>query len=360
MAFKYSACIVLLLTPVLAFGQSIYQEQGDWTVTKSPESLGYSPERLGAVDDVVAQGNTTCVLVTVGDDLLYLYGDPAQVSYIASVRKSVMAVLYGKYVKDGTIDLNATLADLDMDDVQGLLPIEKKARVMDLISARSGVYHPASNAGDASEFAPDRGSVEPGSYFLYNNWDFNAAGAVLERTTGRNVYDIYQADLVEPLGFQDFNRKRHRKTGNKDNSQYLAYHFHVSTRDLARIGYLMLRDGDWYGEQLVDKDWIDQIRSVVTPVAEMQPPETRQDEFAYGYLWWVYEGDDPALQGAYTGSGYFGQYIMVIPRLDMVISHKTAPTNKQKRDNRGNEGAITVRLSQFLDIVRAIVAAKEK
>jgi hypothetical protein len=54
-----------------------------------------------------------------------------------------------------------------MDDIGGLLPVEKKATVRHLITARSGIYHAASNAGDSSADAPDRGSQEPGEYFLH-------------------------------------------------------------------------------------------------------------------------------------------------------------------------------------------------
>ena len=360
MFVRIAAFTVIVLGPWAAQAEPIYLNQGDWEVTQSPEELGYSTEGLAEAEELIASGNTTCVLATVGDDLLYLYGDPEKVSYIASVRKSVIAILYGKYVKDGTIDLDATLEDLEIDDVQGLLPIEKKAKVRHLISATSGVYHPASNSGDSTDFAPDRGSVEPGTYYLYNNWDFNAAGTVLEKTTGKSIYDIYDETLAQPLGFQDFNRKRHRRTGNKDASEHLAYHFHVSTRDLARIGYLMLRDGEWYGDRIVDKDWVEEIRSTVTPLEKINPENTRDRGFAYGYLWWIYAGNDPALEGAYAGTGYFGHFIMVIPRLDMVISHKTAPTPKQLRDNHDNHAAISVSLNDFLDIARAIVAAKNE
>ena len=65
-------------------------------------------------------------------------------------------MLYGKYVEDGTINLDATLKDLNIDDNDGLLDIEKKAKVRHLIAARSGVFHPASNTGDDSKHAPKR------------------------------------------------------------------------------------------------------------------------------------------------------------------------------------------------------------
>ena len=56
---------------------------------------------------------------------------------------------------------------------------EKEATVNDLITARSGVYHPASNGGD-SKNKPERGTYKHGEHYLYNNWDFNFAGTALE------------------------------------------------------------------------------------------------------------------------------------------------------------------------------------
>ncbi|MDX1578261.1 MAG: serine hydrolase, partial [Gemmatimonadota bacterium] len=212
----------------------------------------------------------------------------------------------------------------------GLLPIERRATVFDLITARSGIYHPASNAGDNSADAPPRGSQEPGSYFLYNNWDFNAAGAAFELMTGRAIYDALQSDLAEPLEMQDFDRDRQRKSGDAERSRNMAYHMWLSTRDMARIGYLMLRDGSWRGEPVIPAEWAARIRSVVTPHDEMNPEDLRGGEFGYGIMWWIWDAPDipRALRGAYTARGAYGQYITVIPALDMVVAHKTVPRDR--------------------------------
>ena len=358
-SWVFAPMLVLIVLTLGASAQdSIYQSQEDWAVTKSPEELGYDASALKELVTNLEAANTTSMLVTVGDDLLLHYGDSDQVSYIASVRKSILAMLYGPYVKDGTVDLDTTLEALEFDDVQGLLPIEKRATIRHLVTARSGVYHPASNEGDSREYAPERGSQEPGTYFLYNNWDFNAAGAVLEQLTGKNIYDIYQEQLAEPLGFQDFRRRMHKKNGDASLSQHLAYPFLMSTRDMARVGYLMLRDGNWFGEQLFDPDWIEHIRTVVTPLEEMNPPEVRQNDFAYGYMWWIYKGDNPRLQGAYSGMGAWGQFITVHPELDMVIAHKTNPSLLDRMKHEDNEDAVSVSLDQYLEFVYQVIGAR--
>jgi CubicO group peptidase (beta-lactamase class C family) len=298
-----------------------------WQHVGSPESAGYDGQKLASIADYIETLNTTGLMVVVGGRVLYTYGDIDTVTYLASVRKSILAMLYGNYVMTGTIDLQKSLRELGMDDHGGLLEIERGATVGHLVTARSGIYHAASNSGDNLADAPERGSQEPGTYFLYNNWDFNAAGAAFELMTGRNIYDALETDLVWPLGFQDFNRARHRKSGNLQRSVNPAYHMHLSTRDMARIGYLMLREGNWAGKQVIPRDWAQTIVSVVTPSEEMNPERIRGGDFGYGYMWWLWDGPEIAgeYEGAYTGRGAYGQYITVIPKLDMVIAHKTAP-----------------------------------
>ncbi|MGD8699076.1 MAG: serine hydrolase [Gemmatimonadales bacterium] len=315
-------------SPTAAWGQeaSYVYPGSEWELIATPEDVGYSSEVLEKVRKYADALETTGLVVVVGGRVLLQHGDVQELSYLASVRKSILAMLYGKYVEDGTINLNWTLADLEMDDIGGLLPVERQATVEHLITARSGVYHAASNAGDNSADAPERGSQRPGQYYLYNNWDFNAAGAAFELMTGRNIYDALQTDLAEPIGMEDFDREQQRKSGNQERSQNLAYHMWLSTRDMARVGYLMLREGRWEDEQVVPVWWARRIVSVITPVEEMNPPALRYRGFGYGYMWWVWDGERAwaPLEGGYSGRGAYGQYITVLPALDMVIAHKTA------------------------------------
>ncbi len=256
-----------------------------WARIDDPADAGYSREGLEAARAYTEAQNSSAIMVIVGGRVLWEYGDVERISYLASVRKSILAMLYGNYVADGTIDLDKTLEEMDMDDIGGLRPSERRATVRHLIMASSGVYHPASNSGDNLADAPPRESQEPGTYFLYSNWDFNAAGGVFEKTTGRNIFEALQTDLAEPIGMRDFERGRHRHGGDLDRSRYPSYHMHLSTRDMARVGYLMLREGNWNGELVIPADWARQIVSVVTPVEEMNPEPLKDGPFGYGYMW---------------------------------------------------------------------------
>jgi len=268
---------------------------------------------------------TTGLMVVQGGKVVYEYGDVAEVSYVASVRKSILSMLFGSHVASGEIRLDATLKELEMSDVGGLLPIEINATVLDLITARSGIYHSASNSGDLLEFAPDRGSKIPGSYWLYNNWDFNAAGSVFEAMTGKNIYDALRDELAIPISMQDYDRRRQIKDELPQVSQNPAYTTWLSTRDMARLGLLMLRNGMWGDRQIIPIDWVDKSTSVTTPISNMNPDFMRTGPFGYGYMWWVWDGQfaSGSYKGGYTASGAHGQWITILPAIDMVVAHKT-------------------------------------
>ena len=321
----------------------------EWDRIQDPARVGYCADKLGLVTDRAKELSTTAMMVVVGGRTLYEYGDLTTVSYLASVRKSVLAMLFGNYVKNGTIKLNKTLAALKLDDIGGLLPIERTATVAGLLGARSGVYHEASNPGDSLADAPPRGSQKPGTYFLYSNWDFNALGTIFEQETGQNIYDALEKDLVRPIGMRDFDRSTHRRSGDATRSTHLAYHMNFSTRDMARIGYVMLRGGEWNGRQIIPRDWARRISAVVTPVGEMNPAGMKDGPFGYGYLWWVWDGrwGTGPYEGAYSGRGAVGQYITVVPKLDMVIAHKTVPASNRN-----------VSWEQYQSLLDRVVAAR--
>jgi CubicO group peptidase (beta-lactamase class C family) len=278
---------------------------------------------LSKAGDYLRTLDTTALLAVRDGRALFSYGDVAVPNILFSARKSLLSMMYGKYVANGTIALDSTLAELDIDDIGGLLPVERGARLRQLLQSRSGVYHAAANGGDDHAAAPARGSQPPGSYFLYNNWDFNAAGTAFEKLTGRSLYQTFADDLAGPLQLEDFDLARQRRSGDAKQSRHLAYHFYLSTRDMARLGYLMLQQGRWRDRQLIPADWVAQMVGVDTPSADMHPPHVARRRFGYGYMWWLLE--EPAsspLHGAYMAWGIHGQYILVMPARGMVVAHQ--------------------------------------
>jgi CubicO group peptidase (beta-lactamase class C family) len=279
---------------------------------------------------------TTCVLAIKGGKTVYEYGDPAEVSYLASARKPILSLLYGRPVTDGVINLENTLEDLGIDDVQGLLPRERRATVQDLLTGRSGVYHPAASPTGVEALLPERGTVEPGTEFHYTAWDANVLGTIYEQQTGRRVFDAVAQDLAEPLGFQDFDPARQRLLGRSAISRHLAHHLFLSARDLARIGLLVLERG----RGLVPEQWLTQS---MTPYAKN-----------YGYQWWL-----PRLpQGqAFMAIGNFGQFLLGIPDRNLVVVHRVAvPDELAIARNDGADVAIEgVTRHQFAHIGQLIL-----
>ncbi len=299
-----------------------------WEVVGRADLPGYGWDaaKLRAANEFLRDSTWATGVVAVDRGrVVFTFGDIQELSYLASARKSILAMLYGNWVENGVIDLEMTLADLGVDDIGGLLPIEKQARIRDLITARSGVYHPASNGGDDLASAPPRGSQKPGTYQLYSNWDFNAAGGVFEKLTGRDIYDELQAQLAIPLQFQDWDRSAQRKSGDLTISVNPAYHMYLSTRDMARVGLLMLNEGNWNGKQVIPRGWAKEIVRPVTPLGEMHPESRRDGYLGYGYMWWIWDGPKAVgpFEGAYTARGAVGQWITVFPAVDLVVAVKT-------------------------------------
>ncbi len=119
---------------------------------------------------------------------------------------------------------------------------------------------------------------------------------------------------------------------------------------MARLGQLMLQKGEWGGKQIISEEWIRKSTTVVTPVEKMNPAALRQGEFGYAYMWWVWNDQDNKLgvfEGAYTARGAYGQFITVIPKLGIVVAHKTKP----------NKGRTT--WTTYRQILAKIEAAKK-
>lgn len=300
-----------------------------WHRASPEEAKAWNNPRAEAFQEyLIDSTKITGLMIVHKGKVIFEYGDLEELSYIASCRKSVLSMLYGPYVEDGTIRLNKTIKELGIDDVEGILPIEQTATVQDIISARSGVYHPEGYPGGMQEYAPKRGSVKPGSYWLYSNWDFNVAGYIFEKETGRNIYDEVERQLANPLHMQDWDRSVQQKQGNTSISKYLAYPMWFSTRDMARLGLLMLNKGKWKDVQVLSESWVNEMLKSRTSHEELNRNvpvfQGTGINYGYGYMWWLWQAvDDPRFEGAYSAKGAMGQNITVYPAIETVLAFKT-------------------------------------
>ena len=331
----------------LIFGCATHKPQFEGILFQKHTTLdetGFRQDELDSLTSYIKNNLTTTGMLVLKDGkILFEYGDIQDISYLASCRKSILSILYGKYVENGTIDLNQSIGEIGIEEDKGLLEIEKSATVDHIINSRSGVFYQPANRGYDENNILERGSVKPGEYFVYNNWDYNVAGHIFEKKSGKNIYKELEEQLAIPLGFQDWNIKKQKKQHRKSKSRYPAYHMYISVRDMAKIGQLMLNKGKWNGKQIISKNWIEKITTTVTPTEVINKrkglTETSPFQFSYGYMWWMVDNikHNPDFEGAYTASGYGGQYLTIIPKINMVIAHKhKLPTLVRwglKRDN---------------------------
>jgi CubicO group peptidase (beta-lactamase class C family) len=271
------------------------------------------------------------MMVLCHGKVIFSYGDVSRVSKIASVRKSVLSMLLGKYVVAGKIDMNKTVTQLGLEDKQPFIPPEDHATLEQLMAARSGIFLDT-RTDFLTKLQPERGTVYPGTSFYYNNWEFDAAGTAFEKLTGKNIYDALQDDLAKPLGMQDFHRELQKKDPSPG-SIHPEYAMYLSTRDMARLGLLMRLYGSWNGVQLVPAEWVRYSTGIITRWDGMEPALLRAlglpERWGFGSGWWVWDApiypgglQDSPFQGAYEARGTGGQYITVLPSSDVVLIHK--------------------------------------
>ncbi|MGW8283831.1 MAG: serine hydrolase domain-containing protein, partial [Gemmatimonadota bacterium] len=226
-----------------------------WMRFSNVEQAGFDSQKLAEAQATWAELPSSAFMVIADGAVVAAWGDSDRRFMCHSVRKSFLSALYGIYWDRGEIELNKTLADLGLDDEPDpLLEVEKRARILDLLKARSGVFHPAAYAGRTD--SRPRGSEGPGRYFAYNNWDFNTLAAILKQETGADVFEAFDEYFGQPLQMEDWRVSDGYYHYERDKSKYPAYPFRMSARDAARFGLLFARNGRWKDEQIISKYWV--------------------------------------------------------------------------------------------------------
>jgi CubicO group peptidase (beta-lactamase class C family) len=206
------------------------------------------------------------------------------------------------------------MEELGIDDLPpSLTHEEKQATVEQLLQARSGVYHEAAAESQSMKDArPSRHSHAPGTFWYYNNWDFNVLGTLFIQFTGLDIFQALYDDFAVPLQMQDF-QPSNGAYYYQDMSMHPAYHFSMSPRDMARFGLLISRQGRWRDDQIIPAEWI---------VQSMLPYSDAGSTWEYGYMWWVGKSGAWGGRRVFAARGGGGQAIFVFPDLDIVITHK--------------------------------------
>jgi len=290
----------------------------------SPEDVGYSSQKLEEVKQFAEQTGFDAVMALYDGKILFSWGNVTKNYWTHSIRKPLLSALYGIHVNNGNINLDATMEDLNIDDIPpSLTNEEKQATVRDLIKSRSGIYHEAAAEDQTMiQLRPSRGSHTPGTFYYYNNWDFNVAGVIFEQETGTKIFEEFNRKIAEPIGMQDFRVENCFYQYELEKSMHPAYPFRMSTRDMARFGALFQKNGNWNGNQIIPVDWINESTTIYSVVDSKMG-------IGYGYMWRILpEGSaisqmigDHRIYG-HTGLGGV-QTLLIIQDLKLVIVERT-------------------------------------
>lgn len=241
-----------------------------------------------------------------------------------SASKSVTTTLVGIAAHEGTLTLDAPVYETMYD---GTPPrdLDARARRMtleDLVTMTPGLAcddsDPDSPGGEDrmqnQEEQPDwfRYTLElpmahePGEHAAYCSASQNLAGGVLSRISGEWLPDFYGNHFARPVG-----SGRYAMNLAPDGAGYGGGGLYVLPRDFLKLGQLYLNDGTWKGTRLLDSGW--------AAVATTAHHEIRDE--GYGYGWWVfsYPWRGRELSAFYAG-GNGGQYVIVVPDLDLAIA----------------------------------------
>ena len=297
-----------------------------------PESKGYSSAKLDTLKAFLEKSGTSSLLILVDGELIFEYGNTAKKRLIHSVRKCLLNSLIGIAVEQGKIDTSMTMKEMGIQDVSLLSNLEQNARIADLLKSQSGIYHPAAAMSQGMiNSLPPRNSSNPGEQYYYNNWDFNTLGAILEQQTGESIYDLFLNEIALPIGMSDYKGNYVKIDGEAENvelpktdgfyqyekskSNYPAYHFRMSTRDLALYGQLYLNKGKWNGKQIIPQDWIE---------ASTSPTAIYDDDYnlGYGMLWKLRLSDDKKKVVSFYHTGVGIHLLAIYPARNMVLVHR--------------------------------------
>jgi CubicO group peptidase (beta-lactamase class C family) len=296
----------------------------DWEPV-DPELLGWNLEEVPALNLMLEENGTRGFILLKGGKIVMeeyfgsqLANDRAfdrnSLWYWASAGKTLTATLIGIAQEEGKLEISQPSSDyLGQGWTSMTVAQESKITIRHQLTMTTGLDDGVQNKDD---FNP--GSLkylaDPGNRWAYHNAPYTILDKVIESATSQD-FSLY------------FNQKLASKIGMTGSWQRLGFNnvFFSNARSMARFGLLILANGDWSGESVIkDKAYLDQMISRSQDLNE-----------GYGYLWWLNGTNTfmvPGLQNKIPGSfspnapsdmvcglGRDGQYVCVIPSMDLVL-----------------------------------------
>ena len=227
-----------------------------------------------------------------------------------SMAKSIVTILMFKAIQDGYLEnINQPVADF-------FPQFDPRLSIGDLSSMASGLnwnenyYNPFASTArayfgeDIREQVLDLKVIEkPGEEFKYLSGNTELLGMVIEKATGQNLSEYLSESFWKPMGMND---DALWQIDSRESGMEKAYCcISSNARNFGKIGKLLINNGKWNGEQLLDSAFIE-------TASEPRFSETPY----YGYGFWLTDYRDKDI---YYMRGILGQYVIVIPEDDLVI-----------------------------------------
>ena len=168
---------------------------------------------------------------------------------------------------------------------------------------------------DPIKFVLEKSVVAPpGTQFIYNSGTTNLLGDVVRRSTGLTLAEFAEQYLFTPLGITSFNWIGFP---NAPHIAVASSTLYLRPRDMTKIGQLYLQKGVWNGNRIVSENWVTEstLESIQVPRPKNPIPGFIK---SYGYQWWRGTFSNGNTE-AYFAAGWGGQFIFVLPDIDMVI-----------------------------------------
>ncbi|HWQ88088.1 serine hydrolase [Brevundimonas sp.] len=297
-----------------------------------PAPDGFQPNLEAVLDLAMARASTSILVSRSGEVLAERYApgwSPDRPREVASVAKSIVAVLIAMAIDDGAI------AGLDQAAADFIPTWRTDARagitLRHLMSMTSGLDDTglALRGVVGDQFATNAAAPlrdPPGARWAYNTAAYHLLFHVLSRAVGQTIEAWTRPRLFAPLGMDD--TRWITSQGSGERGSVTNYYSAASTaRDLARFGTLVLGGGVWKGRRLIGAET---LRTLLTPSQDLNP--------SYGLLWWsnARPGADASGQGrslrfpsaprdtvAALGTG--GQALLVVPSRNLVLVRQGDP-----------------------------------
>jgi len=147
---------------------------------------------------------------------------------------------------------------------------------------------------------------KPGAKWSTDEYSILLLGAVLENATGESISDYLKQKIWTQIGTEypatfSVDSKKHK-------FEHVADGLNATAIDFAKIGLLLLHNGQWNQKQIIPVNWLNESFSLA------ESSETDRYGLNYKYLWWIKKEN-----GDFHAAGHFGQYIFVSPRSKVTI-----------------------------------------